>query len=110
MIYFPLPTVSYSKTHKPEGEASPPSTKDKMLVNRTLIVEDDMASDIYLGVITKQFSKEIIHEANGAKAVKICSENPDIDLILMDISLLVMNGLDATRKIREFNKDVIIIV
>ena len=35
--------------------------------------------------------------------------HPDFDLILMDIRMPEMNGNDATKMIREFNKDVIII-
>ena len=46
---------------------------------------------------------------NGQEAIDICSSNPDIDLVLMDIKMPIINGYQATKKIREFNKDVIII-
>ena len=46
---------------------------------------------------------------SGSEAVEVCRSNPDLDLILMDIQIPVMNGYEATRQIRQFNKDVIII-
>lgn len=83
-----------------------------MLKNRNkivLIVEDEDSSDAYFTEILKNIFGEILHATNGKLAVDICRENKNIDLVLMDIKLPVMDGYQATRKIRQFNKDVIII-
>ena len=57
----------------------------------------------------KKFSKEIRKVKNGKEAIEACRQHSDIDLVLMDIQMPVMNGYQATREIRKFNKDVIII-
>jgi len=76
---------------------------------KILIVEDDHYSLLLLKVMVKNFSREVIVALNGLEAVLICQNNPDIDLVLMDIKLPVMDGYEATRQIREFNKEVVII-
>ncbi len=55
------------------------------------------------------YGKEILVAQTGEEAVEACRLHPDIDLILMDIQLPVMNGYEATRQIREFNTEVVII-
>ncbi len=75
----------------------------------TLIVEDDMISfELYKTRLQDQ-DLNIIHAINGKVAVEKAVENPDIDLILMDIRMPVLDGYEATKQIREFNKDVPII-
>lgn len=74
-----------------------------------LIVEDDEPSAILLSTVLAQYAKKIEVVNSGVKAVETCRYNSSIDLVLMDIQLPQMNGYEATRKIREFNSDVIII-
>lgn len=76
---------------------------------KILITEDDKTSDFLLTLAVKKISKEILHFKNGAEAVAVCFKHPDIDLILMDIAMPFLEGYQATRDIRQFNKDVIII-
>jgi PAS domain S-box-containing protein len=52
---------------------------------KTLIVEDDPTADIYLSVVMRDCSKEILHTRNGKNAIDLCHKHPDIDVILMDI-------------------------
>ena len=57
----------------------------------------------------KIYQVTILNAGDGLEAVNIASDNPDIDIILLDIQLPVMDGYTVLLKIREFRKDVIII-
>ncbi|MFZ1730391.1 MAG: ATP-binding protein [Bacteroidota bacterium] len=74
-----------------------------------LIAEDDEVSGLLIEKTVKSYSENIISVSTGSAAVETCRENPEIDLILMDIRMPVMGGYEATKRIREFNKDVVII-
>ncbi|NTW24891.1 MAG: response regulator [Lentimicrobium sp.] len=76
---------------------------------KILIAEDDETSEKLISIIVKGFSNDIKEARTGNEAVEICRNNPDINLILMDIQMPEISGYEATRQIRQFNKDVVII-
>ncbi len=76
---------------------------------KILIAEDDETSEMLLKISVDAFMKEIIVVETGTEVIEACRNNPDLDLVLMDIQMPDLNGYEATRQIRKFNKDVIII-
>lgn len=90
-------------------DKSKPMNESKYPKLNILIVEDDEPSAILLSTVLNQYSKKIDVVNSGVQAVEACRKDSSIDLVLMDIQLPVMNGYEATRKIREFNSDIIII-
>ena len=76
---------------------------------KILIAEDDMVSGKLIAAMVKRLCKEVLIVRTGQEVIDLCRLNPDIDVILMDISMPEVDGYEATRQIRRFNKDVIII-
>ncbi len=74
-----------------------------------IIAEDDEASIMYFDAIFKNEFKNITYTKTGQETIDKFRENPDTDLILMDIKMPDINGYDATREIRKINSRVIII-
>jgi len=73
-----------------------------------LVVEDEDHNFAYIHEILKRTHVTIIRAENGLKAVERVKSDP-IDLVLMDIKLPEMDGIDATREIRKILPDIPII-
>ncbi|NOU59789.1 response regulator [Marinifilum caeruleilacunae] len=74
-----------------------------------LVVEDEPSNYIYVRDLLSEYNYNILHAENGKDAVDIINNDIKVDLILMDIKMPVMNGLQATREIRKTNKTIPVI-
>jgi len=82
---------------------------DSLKGKKILIVEDDLSSRLYLNKILERSEVVALNAGDGQQAFDMTMENPDIDIILLDIQLPVMDGYETAKRIREFRKDIIII-
>lgn len=66
-----------------------------------LIAEDEEVSRFLFEKALKKTQANLFFVADGIEAVRMVEENDEIDVVLMDIRLPKMNGLEATAKIKE---------
>jgi len=101
-------TIPYNNTNQEIGISAKDKTDQKKRY-KILIVDDDEMSALLLNQYVQSIGKHIFQAANGSEAVEISRQHPDIDLILMDLKMPGIDGVEAAKQIRTFNKDVVII-
>jgi two-component system, cell cycle response regulator DivK len=83
-----------------------------MAAKRILVVEDNLDNRRILVYRLKRIGEfDIVEASNGEEALAIVQSSPPPDLIFMDLKMPVMDGWEATKKIRqlEFGRDIPII-
>lgn len=70
-----------------------------------LVAEDDEINFVYINVLLKSAQVKILRAVNGQDAISQCKNNPDIDIVLMDLKMPVVNGYLATKEIKQGRKD-----
>lgn len=80
--------------------------KEKKHINdwtgKTILIADDIHTNFLLfEAIMKRTNVRLIWAQNGREAVKMCLDHEFIDLVLMDIEMPEMNGIEAAREIKK---------
>nr|ABD75785.1 putative signal transduction histidine kinase [uncultured bacterium] len=76
--------------------------KEGVLREKTiLMVDDDMRNVFALSSILEEKGMQVLIGEHGQDAMELLDQNPDIDLVLMDIMMPEMDGYEAMRQIRQ---------
>jgi CheY-like chemotaxis protein/signal transduction histidine kinase/HAMP domain-containing protein len=70
--------------------------KDK----KVLVVDDDMRTTFAVSHLLADCGMKPLKAENGDRALRLLDEQPDTDLVLMDIMMPVMDGYETMRRIR----------
>ena len=109
-FYFTIPKNKKRVTMKePEDFYQESVDKNQFKGLNILLAEDDDISALLIEIMLKNSNCTITRAKNGIEAVEHCQNNPNLDLVLMDVKMPLMDGYEATRQIREFNKQLIIV-
>ena len=68
---------------------------------KVLIVDDDMRNIFALSTVLEEHDMVTVAADNGRDAIRILRETPDVDIVLMDIMMPEMDGIDTMREIRK---------
>lgn len=91
------------------AETIPQQTEKVAEKMHILVVEDHPVNRKLLVTFIQKFGATAYQAENGEEAVNIVKQNPNIDLVFMDIQLPILSGVEATVKIRQNNFNGIIV-
>lgn len=81
----------------------------KSLSALVLVVDDDAAHRLMLATLLEEWGYRVVEAAEGQKALEVVYKGP-VDLVLMDMRMPRMGGIEATRGISQYNPSIPIII
>ncbi|WP_428772486.1 ATP-binding protein [Vibrio sp.] len=102
-------SVSIPTSSLPDSTKKPAKTDDNQNTSyprlNVLLVEDTKSNQMVIKLLLERLGYNVTILENGFEAVKFAENNhlTGIDIVLMDISMPIMDGITATKEIRKFN-------
>jgi HAMP domain-containing protein/signal transduction histidine kinase/DNA-binding response OmpR family regulator len=81
-------------------------SKEDILTNKTVMVVDDDVRNLFaLTTVFERYNINVVTAESGKEAIQTLSDNPKIEMVLMDIMMPEMDGYETTQKIRREHKN-----
>ena len=77
---------------------------------RVLVVEDTMMSFKLIAAVLSRVRAEVVHAIDGQKAIDLCSGDQLFDIVIMDLQMPGINGIEATRQIKKLRPELPIVI
>lgn len=107
---------SFTIPYRPAGSRKVRSIKADLFTahanwssKKCLLVDDNKDVLIYLNKILLDTGVSILTARSGREAIDLIQSTPDIDIVLLDMQMPEMDGIEATKEIRKIRKDIPII-
>ncbi len=108
IFHFTIPFVSGNQTNIKRADNE--KAMDNENQDLVLVVEDEEVNYMYIEEILSEEKFKVIHAQNGDEAIEICNNYPEIKIILMDIKMHHMDGIEASIRIKEVYPEIPILV
>ena len=101
-FFFTIPLDKATTTHVPiDKKITNPNSNENFVQKSILIVEDDEINALLLKEIVKQHFIAFEHVTNGEQALAFLQNNPQTEIVLLDMNMPIMNGYDAAKAIKK---------
>jgi signal transduction histidine kinase/ligand-binding sensor domain-containing protein/CheY-like chemotaxis protein len=103
VFYFSIPVKKVNGNKISNFEMKAFQSVPNLLGISVLVAEDDFANYAYIEYLLQKTNATIYHANNGEETLSLYQKYPDIGLILIDIKMPVMNGIEVLTRLKKLN-------